>query len=89
MDDAQFDRLLDRLEPVLDRVIEPVLDPSEHVTIPDLRRRLDAADIADKVLLSALRDLGWDVGRVNVTDPATGKRGKAQAVKGARWQPEK
>ncbi len=89
MNEEQFENLVDRLDAACDRLIEPTIDPKDHIPIPELRHKLDAADVADKDLLAALRDVGWDVGRVNVTDPTTGRRGKVQAIKSARWQPDK
>ena len=89
MNEAQYEKLVDWLDAACDRMIEPTLDPKDRIAIPELRRKLDAAAVADKDLLAALRDLGWDVGRVDVTDPATGRRGKVQAVQSARWQPDK
>ena len=92
MNNEQFEDLVDRLEAACDRLIEPTIDPKDRIPITELRRKLDAADIShvsDKVLLAALRDLSWDVGRVDVTDPKSGRRGKVQAIKSARWQPGK
>ena len=89
MNEEQFEKLLDWLDAECERTIEPTLDLKDRIPIPDLRRKLDAAAVADKDLLAALRDLGWDVGRVDVTDPATGRRGKVQAIKSARWQHDK